>query len=87
MVHAGRGMHETATGSVITRTNLCKTRPREDLEECFAELGFVFWMTWDSTEFCRGMGELAFIPGLVEREISTRIDRIPFLPSFCTIRF
>lgn len=62
-------MHKTATGTVVARTdlpvNIDNQREgveRIDLEEGFAELGFVFWMTGNGPQFRRRMSELAFVP-------------------------
>lgn len=62
-------MHKTATGTIIARTNLPVNIDNQrggveriDLEEGFAELGFVFWMTGNGTQFCGRMSELAFVP-------------------------
>src|SRR5271156_6692584 len=47
------------------------------LKEGFAELGFVFWMTGNGTQFCERMSELTFVPGHVSENHTKNSRNIP----------
>jgi hypothetical protein len=47
------------------------------LKEGFAELGFVFWMTGNGTQFSGRMSELTFVPGHVSETHTKKARNIP----------
>jgi hypothetical protein len=78
-------MHKTATGTIVAGTGLlvkivkegAERGGRRHLKEGFAELGFVFWMTGNGTQFCERMSELTFVPGHVSETHTKTARNIP----------